>query len=83
VLATGRDYVEGYAILSDGVPTYHAWTVDKHGIVFDDVLGTEVAVGGYFGLPIKRSVLTQGVIEKRRHGSPPYASYWATSYRDR
>jgi hypothetical protein len=67
-LATGRTYVEGYAVLADGVPVEHAWTVDEHGIVFDAVLGTEAAVGGYWGVPVPTPILTRALVEKRSYG---------------
>lgn len=47
-LATGRIYVEGYAILPDGTPIEHAWTVDARGVVFDSM-----KLVGYHGVPLR------------------------------
>jgi hypothetical protein len=59
-------YVEGY-LLMHGVPLEHAWCVDAKGHVIEPTI-TERGVGGYFGIPIKRSYLVRTIVKTKVWG---------------
>jgi len=64
-------YVEGFAM--GVIPTHHAWCCDLHGNVRDNTWtgdGEDCAVPGvaYFGVPFKRRVVLDVVMDCKRHG---------------